>query len=69
MLVLNSIYDRIKEDVNKDLFYKAMRRGDFVEIPCIVSVNQYLKNRKENEQGKLPYWDGESGPLEWLTIL
>ena len=24
---LNSIYDRIKEDVNKDLFYKAMRRG------------------------------------------
>ena len=24
---MNSIYDRIKEDVNKDLFYKAMRRG------------------------------------------
>ena len=24
---LNSIYDRIKEDVNKDLLYKAMRRG------------------------------------------
>ena len=24
---LNSIYDRFKEDVNKDLFYRAMRRG------------------------------------------
>ena len=24
---LNSIYDRIKEDVNKPLFYKAMHRG------------------------------------------
>ena len=52
---MNSIYDRIKEDVNKDLFYKVMRRG-FVEIPCILSVNQYL--RAEKKTNKVSYLIG-----------
>ena len=52
---LNSIYDRIKEDVNKDLFYKAMVE-DFVETLCILSVNQYL--RAEKKTTKVSYLIG-----------
>ena len=60
----NSIYDRIKEDVNKDLFYKAMSRG--LRRDSMYTFSKSIsQNRKENEQGKLPYWDGESA-LEWL---
>ena len=61
---LNSIYDRIKEDVNKDLFYNAMRRGLRRDSMYTFSKSISL-TRKENDQGKLPYWDGESA-LEWL---
>jgi hypothetical protein len=61
---LNSIYDRIKEDVNKDLFYKAMRRG--VRRDSMYSFSKSLSlNRKENEQGKKIYWGGESA-TDWL---
>ena len=61
---LNSIYDRIKEDVNKDLFYKAMRRG--VRRDSMYSFSKSLSlNRKENEQGKKIYWDGENA-CQWL---
>ena len=61
---LNSIYDRIKEDVNKDLFYKAMRRG--VRRDSMYSFSKSLSlDRKENEQGHKIYWDGENA-LEWL---
>ena len=61
---LNSIYDRIKEDVNKDLFYKAMRRG--LRRDSMYTFSKSIsKNRKENEQGGLPYWDGENA-IEWL---
>ena len=61
---LNSIYDRIKEDVNKDLFYKAMRRG--VRRDSMYSFSKSLSlDRKENEQGKKIYWDGESA-TDWL---
>jgi len=61
---MNSIYDRIKEDVNKDTFYNAMRRG--VRRDSMYSFSKSIsQNRKDNEQGKLPYWDGESA-LEWL---
>ena len=60
----NSIYDRIKEDENKDLFTNAMRRG--VRRDSMYSFSKSIsQNRKENEQGKLPYWDGETA-LEWL---
>ena len=61
---LNSIYDRIKEDVNKDLFYKAMRRG--VRRDSMYSFSKSLSlDRKENDKAGLPYWNGES-VLEWL---
>ena len=61
---MNSIYDRIKEDVNKDLFYKAMRRG--LRRDSMYTFSKSIsQSRKENDQGKLPYWDGESA-LEWL---
>jgi len=61
---LTSIYDRIKEDVNKDLFYNAMRRGLRRDSMYTFSKSISL-TRKENNQGKLPYWNGESA-LEWL---
>jgi hypothetical protein len=61
---LTSIYDRIKEDVNKDLFYKAIRRGVRRDSMYAFSKSISLA-RKENNQGKLPYWNGESA-LEWL---
>mgnify|MGYP003112951066 FL=1 len=61
---LNSIYDRIKEDVNKDLFFRAMRRG--VRRDSMYSFSKSIsKDRKENKKGGLPYWNGESA-LEWL---
>jgi len=61
---LTSIYDRIKEDVNKDLFYKAIRRG--VRRDSMYAFSKSISlTRKENNQGKLPYWNGESA-LEWL---
>ena len=60
----NSIYDRIKDDSNKDMFYKAMRRG--VRRDSMYSFSKSLSmNRKENEQGHKIYWDGESA-LDWL---
>ena len=63
-VTLNSIYDRIKEDVNKDLFYKAMRRG--IRRDSMYSFSKSISlDRKENEKNKLPYWNGESA-LEWL---
>ena len=61
---LNSIYDRIKEDVNKDLFYKAIRRG--VRRDSMYSFSKSIsQDRKENKKGRLPYWNGESA-VEWL---
>ena len=61
---LNSIYDRIKEDVNKDLFFRAMRRG--VRRDSMYSFSKSIsKDRKENKKGGLPYWNGESA-VEWL---
>ena len=61
---LNSIYDRIKEDVNKDLFFKALRRG--LRRDSMYSFSKSLsKDRKENEKNKLPYWNDESA-VEWL---
>ena len=61
---LNSIYDRIKEDVNKDLFYKALRRG--LRRDSMYSFSKSLsKDRRENTKNKLPYWSGESA-VEWL---
>ena len=63
-VTLNSIYDRIKEDVNKDLFFKALRRG--LRRDSMYSFSKSLsKDRKENEKNKLPYWNGESA-VEWL---
>ena len=61
---LNSIYDRIKEDVNKDLFYKAMRRGLRRDSMYTFSKSISL-DRKENTKNKLPYWNGEDA-LTWL---
>ena len=61
---LNSIYDRIKEDVNKDLFYKAMRRGLRRDSMYTFSKSLSL-SRKENKSGGGIYWNGESA-LEWL---
>ena len=61
---LNSIYDRIKEDVNKDMFYKAMRRGLRRDSMYTFSKSLSL-NRKENKSGGGIYWDGESA-LDWL---
>ena len=61
---LNSIYDRIKEDVNKELFYKAMRRGLRRDSMYTFSKSLSL-DRKENKKGRLPYWNGESA-VEWL---
>ena len=61
---LNSIYDRIKEDVNKELFYKAIRRG--VRRDSMYTFSKSLSlDRKENKKGRLPYWNGESA-VEWL---
>ena len=61
---LNSIYDRFKEDTNKDLFYRAMRRG--VRRDSMYSFSKSIsQDRKENKRGGLPYWNGESA-LEWL---
>ena len=61
---LNSIYDRIKEDANKDLFYKAMRRG--VRRDSMYTFSKSLSlDRKENKSGGGIYWDGESA-LDWL---
>jgi len=61
---LNSIYDRIKEDINKPLFYKAMRRG--LRRDSMYSFSKSIsKDRKENKKGRLPYWNGESA-IEWL---
>ena len=63
-VTLNSIYDRIKEDVNKDLFYKAMRRG--LRRDSMYSFSKSISlDRKENEKNKLPYWNGETA-VEWL---
>ena len=51
-VTLNSIYDRIKEDVNKDLFYKAMRRG--LRRDSMYSFSKSLsKDRKENEKNEV----------------
>ena len=61
---LNSIYDRIKEDVNKDLFYKSMGRGLRRDSMYTFSKSLSL-DRKENKKGRLPYWNGESA-VEWL---
>ena len=61
---LNSIYDRIREDVNKDMFYKAMRRG--VRRDSMYTFSKSLSlDRKENKSGGGIYWDGESA-LDWL---
>ena len=61
---LNSIYDRIREDVNKDMFYKAMRRG--VRRDSMYTFSKSLSlDRKENKSGGGIYWDGED-PLNWL---
>ena len=61
---LNSIYDRIKEDSNKELFYKAIRRG--VRRDSMYTFSKSLSlDRKENKKGRLPYWNGESA-VEWL---
>ena len=41
-----------------------MRRG--VRRDSMYTFSKSIsQNRKENDQGKLPYWDGESA-LEWL---
>jgi len=61
---LNSIYDRIKEDVNKDMFYKAMRRGLRRDSMYTFSKSLSL-NRKENKSGGGIYWDGEDA-TDWL---
>ena len=61
---LNSIYDRIKEDVNKPLFYKAMHRGLRRDSMYTFSKSISL-DRKENTKNKLPYWNGEDA-LTWL---
>ena len=61
---LNSIYDRIKEDVNKPLFYKAMHRGIRRDSMYTFSKSISL-DMKENTRNKLPYWSGESA-VEWL---
>ena len=51
-VTLNSIYDRIKEDVNKDLFYKAMRRG--IRRDSMYSFSKSISlDRKENEKNKI----------------
>ena len=61
---LNSIYDRIKEDSNKDLFFRSMRRG--VRRDSMYSFSKSVSlDRKENDKGGLPYWNEESA-LEWL---
>ena len=61
---LNSIYDRIKEDSNKDLFFRSMRRG--VRRDSMYSFSKSVSlDRKENDRGGLPYWNEESA-LDWL---
>ena len=61
---LNSIYDRIKEDVNKPLFYKAMHRG--LRRDSLYTFSKSISlDRKENDKGGLPYWNDESA-LDWL---
>ena len=61
---LNSIYDRIKEDSNKELFFRSMRRG--VRRDSMYSFSKSVSlDRKENDKGGLPYWNEESA-LEWL---
>ena len=61
---LTSIYDRIKEDVNKELFYKAIKRG--VRRDSMYTFSKSISiDRKENKKGRLPYWNGESA-VEWL---
>ena len=61
---LSSIYDRIKEESNKDLFFRAMRRGVRRDSMYTFSKSVSL-DRKENDKGGLPYWNEESA-LEWL---
>ena len=61
---LNSIYDRIKEDVNKPMFYRAMHRGIRRDSMYTFSKSISL-DMKENTRNKLPYWSGESA-VEWL---
>jgi hypothetical protein len=61
---LNSIYDRIKEDVNKPMFYRAMHRGIRRDSMYTFSKSISL-DMKENVRNKLPYWSGESA-VEWL---
>ena len=61
---LNSIYDRIKEDVNKPLFFNAMRRG--LRRDSMYTFSKSIsKSRDENKKGGLPYWNGETA-LDWL---
>ena len=54
----------LKKMTTRICFFKAMRRG--VRRDSMYSFSKSIsQNRKENEQGKLPYWDGETA-LEWL---
>ena len=61
MLVRILSADRIEDD---NRLFSSMRRG--VRRDSMYSFSKSIsQNRKENEQGKLPYWDGETA-LEWL---
>ena len=59
-----SIYDRFADDRNLDLFRKAMGRG--VRRDSMYTFSKSISlDRKENKQGGLPYWNGETA-TEWL---
>ena len=59
-----SIYDRFTLPENRNMFRKAMMRG--VRRDSMYAFSKSISlDRKENEQNKLPYWDGESA-VEWL---
>ena len=53
-----SIYDRFTLPENRNMFRKAMMRG--VRRDSMYAFSKSISlDRKENEQNKLPYWDGE----------
>ena len=59
-----SIYDRFADDKNLTLFRKAMGRG--VRRDSMYTFSKSISlDRKENKQGGLPYWNGETA-TEWL---
>ena len=59
-----SIYDRFADDKNLNMFRKAMGRG--VRRDSMYTFSKSISlDRKENKQGGLPYWNGETA-TEWL---